>query len=341
VQLVPSGQSPREVRAIQGEPLSEADVARLLRQTVSAGSFAAGNDEVFRISIAGAQEKTALLKHGGQWCRPLGATPTTHILKLPLGMVGNMQADMKESVELEWLCMELARDVGLPVANVALGQFEDQKALVVERFDRRLSNDGTWWQRLPQEDLCQATGTPPDKKYETDGGPGVRRIMELLRSSEQAPRDRLTFFETQVFFWLIAATDGHAKNFSLQLLPGGRFQMTPLYDILSTYPIQGRKSNQLDPRDAALAMAVESKNRHYKISEIQRRHWITLAESLGLEADVRELLPRLIERTRAAVQSVSQRIPPGFPQRLCDSVFEGTRAACARLEAAADQTAAK
>ena len=51
-----------------------------------------GELEDFRISIAGAQEKTAFLRHQGKWCRPIGSTPTTHIFKLPLGLVGNRQA---------------------------------------------------------------------------------------------------------------------------------------------------------------------------------------------------------------------------------------------------------
>ena len=104
VQLLPSGEQPKDVRTIDAAPLSEAEVERTLIQTVAPASIAAHPaDDNLRISIAGAQEKTAFLQHDGMWCRPLGATPTTHIFKLPLGLVGGMQADMRTSVENEWL----------------------------------------------------------------------------------------------------------------------------------------------------------------------------------------------------------------------------------------------
>lgn len=339
VQLLPAGGSPGDVRSIDAEPLDESDVARILRETTASGPIASRDREVFRLSIAGAQEKTALLLHRGQWHMPKGATPSTHLFKLPLGIVGNMRADMKDSVELEWLSMEIAREFGLPVAAVEIGLFEDQKALIVERFDRRLSRDGSWWQRIPQEDFCQVLGLPPSGKYEADGGPGIRRIMDLLLGSEHADADRMTFFKTQLLFWLMAATDGHAKNFSVQLLPGGAYRLTPLYDILSTYPIQGRGTNLLDPRDAQLAMAVESKNRHYKIHEIHRWHWVTMAERLGLETDTGALIEQMIQKTFGAIERVGERLPEDFPQAVFDAVAAGMRAAAQRLAAEPDRSA--
>lgn len=183
--------------------------------------------------LPGRRKKTALLRQAGRWCIPHGTTPSTHIFKLPLGLVDNVHADMRLSVELEWLCMELARACGLPVAAVEMGLFGDQKALIVERFDRQRATSGDYWLRIPQEDFCQATGLSPARKYESDGGPGIRTIMEVLRGSENAAADREVFLRTQLLFWAMAATDGHAKNFSLRLLAGGRYQLTPLYDILS------------------------------------------------------------------------------------------------------------
>jgi serine/threonine-protein kinase HipA len=263
VQFVPAGLAPGDVRRIDAEPLDEAAVARELRAVTAPAAPGRRDDHGFRISLAGAQEKTALLRHQDRWCRPLGATPTTHLFKLPIGRVGNMQADFATSVENEWLCSEIVRAFGLDIARAHVATFEDQKVLVVERFDRRLSADGRWWLRLPQEDFCQANGLRPDARYEADGGPGVPALMGLLANSEAADRDRDAFFRAQLVFWLLAATDGHAKNFSLFLGPRGAFRMTPLYDVLSVYPVLGRGRNQLDPRDAKLAMAVVGRNRHY------------------------------------------------------------------------------
>lgn len=330
VQLVQAGESPGDAHEIKGTPLDEAGVAQVLRDVTYGGPWPGDENNAFRLSIAGAQEKTALLRYRGRWCIPNDATPSTHIFKLPLGVVGNIQADISESVEIEWLCMELVRELGFPAANTEIGLFEDQKALIVERFDRRLSNDGTWWQRLPQEDFCQATGLPPSKRYETDGGPGIATIMELLRGSEQAEPDRSLFFKAQLAFWLMAATDGHAKNFSIHLLPGGGYCLTPLYDVLSTYPIQGKGRNRLDPHRARLAMAVQGKNRHYLLQGIHRWHWVSMARQLGLEGPS-EMIDELTGRVPSAVDEVKARLPKDFPKAVFDSISHGMLEAADRL----------
>lgn len=101
---------------------------------------------------------------------PRGATPTTHIFKLPLGRT-RRGLDLSTSVENEWLCQKILKGFGIPVASCAIQTFGAQKVLVVERFDRRLSSDGTWFLRLPQEDMGQATATPPASKCRHSGGP--------------------------------------------------------------------------------------------------------------------------------------------------------------------------
>lgn len=334
VQLLPEGRTPEDLHDIRFRPLDETQVAALLR-SVSAqpgpGDLA-NDDDAFRISIAGVQEKTGLLWHEGQWCIPLGSTPSTHILKLPLGLVGNMRADMQDSVENEWLCMRLLAAFGLPVADAAMAEFDGQRVLAVTRFDRRLSADGQWWLRLPQEDMCQAFGLPPSRRYESDGGPGIVRIMDLLRLSEE-PADRATFFKAQILFWLLAATDGHAKNFSLHVEAGGRFRLTPLYDVLSVYPIMGRGPRQLDPQRAELAMAVAGTNRHRRLREIRRRHWNETARACGIAAGAEPWIAELLERVEPAIASVEAELPAGFPDRVAAKIFAGVRDAARRLGA--------
>ena len=200
------------------------------------------DDEDLRISIAGAQEKTALLWHQNQWCKPLGPTPTTHIFKLPLGEVGGMRADFSTSVENEWLCAEIAREFGQPVANCQIAVFGRRKVLVVERFDRRMV-DNTWWARLPQEDFCQVSGIPSEQKYEERWWPRNVRHPRHLRGSDAPEADRNRFLATQLLFWLLAAPDGHAKNFSIFIEPEGRYRLTPLYDIMSAWPVIGDGPN--------------------------------------------------------------------------------------------------
>src|SRR5207244_7954816 len=137
------------------------------------------------------------------------------------------------------LCARIVRAYGVPVADCSMETFRQQKTLVVERFDRALAKSGGWYMRLPQEDFCQATATPSALKYESDGGPGIEKIMDLLFGSEQTAEDRRDFMRAQLVFWLLAAIDGHAKNFSIFLRAGGAYRLTPRYDILSAYPMLG------------------------------------------------------------------------------------------------------
>ncbi|WP_432262280.1 type II toxin-antitoxin system HipA family toxin [Cupriavidus sp. TMH.W2] len=338
LQILPDGAVPVGVQRVEAQSLSEQEVAQILRATVAppAPGGVPGDDEDFRISIAGAQEKTAFLLNEGQWCRPHGATPTTHIFKLPMGLVGNMKFDLTESVENEWLCSLILRAYGLPVASCEPLRFEDQKVLCVERFDRRWwERGGRWLIRVPQEDMCQATGTPPHLKYESDGGPGAGQIMGLLDGSMHRDADRLQFFRAQILFWMLCATDGHAKNFSLFLRPGGTYMLTPLYDVMSAYPLLGEGPGKLSPHSARMAMAVRSKNAHWRMREILRRHWLGVGQRLGIVApdgkDVGVVVDDLIARTPGVVHAVRAQLPEDFPPGLADSILNGLQAAARKL----------
>lgn len=342
VQLLPPEATPAGFDRIDSEPMDDAAVERWLRAVPQdapppvEGENAVEED--LRFSLAGAQEKSALLKIGSRWHMPRGATPTTHILKLPLGLVGNLKADMRDSIENEWLCAQLLRELGLAVANSELVSFGDQKALAVERFDRRWMNvpDGAaararfrpppdaWIARLPQEDLCQATATPPRLKYEAEGGPGMQACLDLLGGSARAEHDRLQFVSLQLVFWLLAATDGHAKNFSIAHQAGGTYQLTPAYDVLSAWPIIGNGAHQVSPFRAKLAMALRGRNPHWKLREILPRHWQGLASQISAQAW--DQLRALVERSDAALARVEAALPAEFPERVWRAVSRGVAA---------------
>ena len=326
VQLLTAGLEPEGFDQIKATPLDENAVEQAINNAVTAGRvLGQQTEDDFRISIAGAQEKTALLWHGGQWCRPLGATPTTHIFKLPLGLVGNIRADMHTSVENEWLCAQLLSMLGLPVAPCEMATFGQRKVLVVERFDRTLEQPPgqlPWLARLPQEDFCQALGVAGDMKYESDGGPGVRAILRQLDGSSQANTDKQVFINTLLTFWLLAATDGHAKNFSIFLERGGGYRMTPLYDVLSAWPIIGNGPNQVNPRQAKLAMALRSKHAHYHLHEIQTRHWQTLAQQSGVP-DAFDSMVALVLQVPDALERMARQLPEGFSAKVWRPVRAG------------------
>ena len=333
VQLLPPGEEPVGVQQTQVVPLRDAEVEKSLLQVVTPRGFAGQDDgDDFRISIAGAQEKTAFTFHQGRWCRSLGATPTTHIFKLPLGLVGGAQADMRTSVENEWLCSRLLEQFGIPVPKSEVHQFGGQKVLVVERFDRRFVREQDYWLRIPQEDFCQVTGAPSSAKYERDGGPGMRIITRLLQGAENPDADLDVFMRTQILFWMLAATDGHAKNFSITLLPGGQFRLTPIYDVLSVWPIVGTGPNKLDYQKQRMAMAWEGdENRHYRLRDVQRRHLVSTAKNCGYGGKIDATLQALVEETPRAIEAVSRQLPANFPQDVFESITGGLQKMSGKL----------
>lgn len=329
VQLMPDDEPPPDVRRIVGRRLTEGQIETQLER-MQTPALARADEEEFRLSLAGAQEKSALLRHQGHWMRPLGTTPTTHILKLPIGR-GPQNIDLSASVENEWLCARILRAYGVPVANCEMAYFGEQRVLIVERFDRRRAPDDSWIVRLPQEDFCQVTGTPSDRKYESDGGPGIQTIMTWLLGSAQAAVDRRDFLRTQILFWMLCAIDGHAKNFSLFIEPGGRFRLTPRYDVLSAYPMLGSGRRQLSPKRARMAMFVHGARRHDRWDVIQRRHWEVAARHCAMAAAFPELIDELIARTPAAIEEIGRRLPLGFPEAVAKPILDGLERAANRL----------
>jgi serine/threonine-protein kinase HipA len=134
---------------------------------------------------------------------------------------------------------------------------------------------------------------------------------------------------TQLVFWLLAAIDGHAKNYSIFLLPGGAYRLTPRYDILSAYPVLGHRRGQLSPEKIRMAMAVSGKNRHYRWQEISARHWLETAKRCGFPG-MKDLMEEVLARTPEVVKRAGDLPPPGFPAAIAESILNGTTKA-ARL----------
>ncbi len=328
LQILPDGEQPEALGPLHVRPVTEEEIEAHLQVMSGRPAFGQGDDDGFRISLAGAQEKSALCWHQGRWCLPQGSTPTTHIFKLPMGMLPQ-GIDLTTSVENEWLCHKLLQAYGVPVAHADLLRFGDTKALCVERFDRKRDSTGGIL-RLPQEDFCQAFALGPSRKYEKDGGPGIRRIMDFLSGSLHAHPDRLDFFRTQLVFWLLAAIDGHAKNFSIFIQPRGTFQLAPRYDVLSAHPVLGHGTGRIAHQKAKMAMAVWGKNRHDKWAEIRREHFEKTAADCGI-SDPNRVIDEIKAMTPGVVERVSQDIPRGFPDRVASAILEGVSATALKL----------
>jgi len=335
LQLLPDGEVPTGIERVDGVVLDDEAIERHLLEAVTPGRFGTATtpDDDFRISLAGAQEKDAFLRWNGQWMKPRGATPTTHIFKLPLGLIGGRQADFTTSVDNEWLCLRIFKAFGLPTAQAEIATFGQQRVLVVERFDRLVASNGMQLLRLMQEEFCQATGTSPLIKYENEGGPGLMAMFTLAQQSLDAQRDLRTLMASQILFWMLRAPDGHAKNFSIQLQAGmaGRFRLTPIYDVMSALPVMGDGPNQWAPQEIKLAMALLGKNRHYHVHHIERRHFNSTAKKVGYGENAEALLDELIARTPDVVAQVQAELPGGFSQRVADKVLGGLLASARSL----------
>ena len=306
--------------AIAGQELGEAEIELLLKN-LSRAPLGLGEDDDFRISVAGAQEKTALLWHEGAWFKPHGTTPTTHIFKTQIGTLQN-GIDLSNSVENEYYCLKLLAAFGLPVNTAEILTFRETKALVIERFDRRLTKDGHL-HRLPQEDLCQALSCPPTRKYQSEGGPGMVEVLDRLKASDTPDDDQKAFLKAQVLFWLMGATDGHAKNFSVHLGPYGTFSLTPFYDVLTAQP--SLDARQIERKQMKLAMLAGT-GRHYRMDEIQGRHFVQTVEQAGLPGALATgVLEDVVKSVDSAVESVVKQLPKGFPEAIHTSVVDGMK----------------
>ena len=320
LQFLPDGDAPGPVGGLSGRPITDTEIADILRD-LKRTPLGVDESEEFRISLAGAQEKTALLYWQDKWQVPHGTTATTHILKPEIGKLPN-GIDLSQSIENEHLCMRLTASFGLPTAHTEIREFSGKRALAIERFDRLWTRDNRLL-RLPQEDCCQALSVPPPRKYEPDGGPGIHEIIELLKGSDQPEADQRFFLKSQIVFWLLGATDGHAKNFSIFLLPGGRFRLTPLYDVMSAQP--NVDAGEIRHNRMKVAMAVGDK-RHYVIDSILPRHFLQTAVRCGLPASlVQGIIDEIGNDADRAIDAVLKELPPGFPEAIVSSIVDGMR----------------
>ena len=236
--------------------------------------------------------------------------------------------DMSDSVDNEHYCLKLMEAFGLRVAQTEIATFGARRVLVVERFDRHWRNDGRIL-RLPQEDCCQALGVASTRKYQSDGGPNMRDILDLLKGVDEPQIDQVAFFKSQILFWLIGATDGHAKNFSIFLKPGGRYSLAPFYDVLSAQPAVDK--GQIEPSSFRLAMSAGT-NRHYRMTEIMGRHFVQTGKAAGLAPSLmREAITQLLDCASQAPMRTQKAMPKDFAISVHESIAAAIAARLPRL----------
>ena len=296
------------------EWISESDIAQRLSALRADHAAWRKPRDTGQFSLAGAQPKTALLIQDGKWGVPSGRVPTTHILKPPTGAFDG-------HAENEHFCLNLARELGLPAASSQVMRFNDEIAIVVQRYDRLQTPNGLV--RVHQEDMCQALGVPPTQKYENEQGPGVKRIVELLREHSGAARDDVgTFLGAVAFNWLIGGTDAHAKNYSVLIGAAGRARLAPLYDLGSILPYE-----EHDYQKLKLAMKLGGE---YRLRDVSWRQWQKLAADLKVDED--DLLLQ-VRRMATAVPDAASMIEKKLNQDGITHPLIGRLAACIRKRA--------
>lgn len=306
-------------------PVDESEIAhriKVLRRDPAAWHGRRGPASFGQFSLAGAQAKTALQHDAATdtWGDPWGVEATTHIIKP--AVTGFDDHDLNEH-----LCLEAARRLGLPAARSWIARFDDERVIVVERYDRVTGPDGTRL-RLHQEDLCQALGVMPGAKYQNDGGPSPERIIKMLRTVTGSATGLWPFVDALVFNWLIAGTDAHAKNYSL-LITSRQVRFAPLYDVSSALPYDDMYLPKLK-----MAMRIGGE---YRLAALAARHWRRFAAENDLDADtvltrVRDLATRLPDAlTRAADSPTVRALETDLPARMVSRIGDWTKACRTRL----------
>lgn len=226
--------------------------------------------EGLRLSLAGVHDKAAVCIINDRIVIPQSGGPTSHILKPAIPLYEGI-------VENEFFCLKIASRIGLPVPAIEIRQIKDISFLLIERYDRKIQNQ--FIQRIHQEDFCQALGCVPSKKYQNEGGPGIKNCFDLLKNTLQPAIDRNTMAAALIFNLLIGNMDAHGKNFSLLHLDLSSVGFAPLYDIVCTrvYP-------SLAPN---MAMKIGSK---YKFDHILLRDWKQLCIDIDYSYPALKLL---------------------------------------------------
>ena len=299
------------------------NVKRLTRTELEARIIALKNDpgagrlaqDTGQFSLAGAQAKTAFCRIKNSWGIPQGRTPTTHILKPETGRIRHVASN-------EHFCLELARRLGLPAAISTVEVIADVPVIIVERYDRIRRSQGVL--RVHQEDMCQALGVNPLRKYQSEGGPTIKHIMALLLESANPNVDRDRFARAQALNFVIAGTDAHARNYSIVYAPGGAFRLAPLYDVISDLPYASNR------RKSSLAMGIDGRR---LLGEIAPRHWEAMAADVGIEPDrmlghVRDIIARAPEEAGALLSELREQLS----NETLDRLVKELTARCKGLE---------
>jgi len=251
---------PCEFQEIHGRIFNEDELYNYIKELPKKPLFTSYSG--LRLSLAGAQEKTAIICINNEIGIPAIDVPTTHILKPAM-------KDYPESVENEFICMTTAKNLGLEVSNVRIGKAKDIKYLLVERYDRQVM--GNKIKRIHQEDFCQCLNITSRDKYQCEGGVSIKNCYEIIRKTDRQILNIQELTRRIIFNYLIGNADAHGKNFSIMHLDNGQITFAPAYDILCTEVYPELTTN--------MAMKIGGL---YDPKRIYAKNWETLAQETDI-----------------------------------------------------------
>ena len=257
------------------------------------------------LSLAGVNDKTAVVFSKGRIGLPRDGFPSTHIVKVDI-------PGLEDSIKTEQFCLDVAREAGLKAPKSKIMTIEDQTFMIMSRYDRVMRNGSLV--RIHQEDFCQALGLMPARKYQRHSGPGWPDCFDLIRKSSSPVADRKSLLEHAVFQYLCGNPDAHAKNYSLVYRGGpGGLRLSPLYDLNNA---AAHRHNFKSTRPI-MAMSIGVQDNSDEVTEYDWRHF---ARDCGINENI-------VIRT---LENIASRILSGLPNALahqspCGAVIRAER----------------
>lgn len=248
----------QEFYEISGKSLNEEELEQYIND-LPKKPLAIGSDK--RLSLAGAQDKTAVALINNEIVIPDKNVPSTHILKPAI-------KDLKETIENEYICLKAIEKLGVAVPNIEIRKANNTPYFLIERYDREIKNNQI--KRIHQEDFCQASNIVSAYKYQAEGGVDIKTCIEILKRTSQPAVSIKQFIEAMIFNYLIGNNEAHGKNFSILYLDN-KIKLAPVYDILCTsiYPELSNK----------MAMKIGG---YYDSNKIYPRHFERMANDIGV-----------------------------------------------------------
>lgn len=290
----------KEFHKIKGKILSETELEKYINE-LPKKPLAVGSDK--RLSLAGAQDKTAVVTIKNEIAIPDDTIPSTHILKPAIqGFV--------ETIENEYICLKSAEKIGISIPKIEIGKANNTKYFLIERYDREIK-DGKI-KRIHQEDFCQASNIPSAYKYQSEGGVDFKRCIEILKSTTKPAVAIKQFVEMMIFNYLIGNNDAHGKNFSILHYDDDTTAFAPAYDILCTsvYPELSQK----------MAMKIGG---YYESDKIYPRHFERMAKDIGISyTQIKKILKNQCEILPDIVKEVSETFENSVGEKILQVVSE-------------------